>query len=100
MQSLRRNNRIRHTQCCSNGVTTQRRTLLHSVIALPFLSPKQASARLEGVNKPELLPDGPVRTVLDPAGFLTPSEETNIQKQISIMERYVCVLQTLLERSI
>lgn len=36
--------------------------------------PAGASARLEGVNKPELLPPGPMTPVIDVAGFLTEGE--------------------------
>jgi uncharacterized membrane protein YgcG len=39
------------------------------------------------VNKPEMLPEGPVRSVLDPANFLTNSEEQRLSKQISTLEK-------------
>jgi hypothetical protein len=45
-----------------------------------------ASARLEGVNKPELLPSGPPTPVLDVAGFLTEGEETRIKTRVESLE--------------
>lgn len=43
-------------------------------------------ARIEGVNRPELLPQGPVQTVIDVAGFLTPSEEKKLQAEVEGLE--------------
>jgi hypothetical protein len=45
-----------------------------------------ASARLEGVNKPELLPPGPPVPVLDVAGFLTAGEETRLAARVVALE--------------
>ncbi|KAL3131329.1 hypothetical protein ABBQ38_000617 [Trebouxia sp. C0009 RCD-2024] len=45
-----------------------------------------AVARLEGVNKPELLPKE-FSTVIDVAGFLTEGEELRIKKEIQGLER-------------
>ncbi|KAI3437659.1 hypothetical protein D9Q98_000109 [Chlorella vulgaris] len=45
-----------------------------------------ASARLEGVNKPELLPPGAVTPVIDVAGFLTEGEETRIRSTVESLE--------------
>lgn len=45
-----------------------------------------AVARLEGVNKPELLPKE-FTTVIDVAGFLTEGEEKRIKKEIQGLER-------------
>ena len=46
-----------------------------------------AMARLEGVNKPELLPQGgPVTPLIDVAGFLTEGEENRIRMRLSALE--------------
>eukprot|EP00887_Chlorella_sp_A99_P007811 scaffold20.g7811.t1 len=46
-----------------------------------------AHARLEGVNRPELLPPGPVTTVIDVAGSLTDGEEARIRQRVAALER-------------
>lgn len=46
-----------------------------------------AYARLEGVNRPELLPPGPVTPVIDVAGFLTDGEEARIRARVEALER-------------
>ena len=73
------------------GESIDRRSVLKNAAAVPLtltLSPAgRAYARLEGVNKPEMLPEGPVRSVLDPADFLTNSEEQRLSKQISTLEK-------------
>ncbi|KAG2487151.1 hypothetical protein HYH03_014263 [Edaphochlamys debaryana] len=46
-----------------------------------------AFARPEGVNRPELLPKGEVTSIIDVAGFLTPSEEKRIATEVSALER-------------
>lgn len=43
-------------------------------------------ARMEGVNKPELLPPGPVTPVIDVAGFLTEGEEARIKSRVEKLE--------------
>lgn len=44
-------------------------------------------ARLEGVNRPELLPSGPTTPVIDVAGFLTGGEESRIVQRADALER-------------
>ncbi|GMH44187.1 hypothetical protein BSKO_12121 [Bryopsis sp. KO-2023] len=44
-----------------------------------------ASARLDSVNRPDLLPSEPT-TVIDVAGFLTKREEQNLSKEIASLE--------------
>lgn len=46
-----------------------------------------AAARLEGVNKPELLPPGPPTPVLDVADFLTEGEEARLRTRVEALER-------------
>ncbi len=46
-----------------------------------------ASARPEGVNRPELLPKGEVTPVIDVAGFLAPSEEKKLRAEVEALER-------------
>uniref|UniRef100_UPI004072FD42 TPM domain-containing protein n=1 Tax=Chlamydomonas reinhardtii TaxID=3055 RepID=UPI004072FD42 len=45
------------------------------------------SMRPEGVNRPNLLPKGEVTSVIDVAGFLTPSEEKRIITEVSDLEK-------------
>eukprot|EP00890_Picochlorum_soloecismus_P006015 jgi/Picsp_1/6414/NSC_03762-R1_thylakoid lumen kda protein len=52
--------------------------------ALVFGGP--CMARMEGVNKPELLPPGPVTPVIDVAGFLTEGEEARIISRVGKLE--------------
>ncbi|KAL4451533.1 hypothetical protein ABPG75_007195 [Micractinium tetrahymenae] len=52
-----------------------------------LLSVSGASARLEGVNKPELLPKGEFTPVIDVAGFLTEGEERRIRQRVEALEQ-------------
>ncbi|KAL6756505.1 hypothetical protein V8C86DRAFT_2646671 [Haematococcus lacustris] len=56
-------------------------------VALLVTSPSASLARPEGVNRPDLLPSEPGATVIDVAGFLTPSEEARMAAEISSLER-------------
>ena len=61
--------------------------LLSGLVSAALLLPGAAHARLEGVNRPDLLPKGDaVETVIDVAGFLTPSEERRIASEIAALE--------------
>lgn len=62
-----------------------RRAALAAATALA-VAPHPAWARLEGVNKPDLLPKGEFTTVIDVAEFLTPGEEKKIAKLIKELE--------------
>lgn len=46
-----------------------------------------ANARLEGVNRPELLPKGPMTPVIDVAAFLTDGEKSRITQRAEALER-------------
>jgi len=54
-----------------------------------FTSPLASQARLEGVNNPKLLPDGPQseNLVIDVAGYLTPREVKRLQTRVENLER-------------
>lgn len=54
---------------------------------MPPLCAGPSLARLEGVNKPELLPSGPVTPVIDVAGFLTDGEESRIKQRLENLEK-------------
>ena len=52
-----------------------------------MLAASPASARLEGVNRPELLPPGPATPVIDVAGFLSDGQEARIRSRVEALER-------------
>ena len=54
-----------------------------------FTSPLASHARLEGVNNPKLLPDGPQseNLVIDVAGYLTPREVKRLQTRVENLQR-------------
>uniref|UniRef100_A0A061R048 Thylakoid lumenal kDa protein chloroplastic-like n=1 Tax=Tetraselmis sp. GSL018 TaxID=582737 RepID=A0A061R048_9CHLO len=56
--------------------------LLGATVASVALVSGGADARMEGVNKPELLPKGAFTTVIDVAGFLTNGEEDRIRQEV------------------
>ncbi len=56
--------------------------------AVLFAGAGEAGARLEGVNKPELLPSGPVTPIIDVAGFLTEGE---VRECGAASQQVVCV---------
>ena len=59
-----------------------------TLASLTVIKPRPAAARPEGVNKPELLPSGPVRNVIDvKVNFLTPGEQKRIQKLTEQIEK-------------
>ena len=54
-----------------------------------FTAPLASQARLEGVNNPKLLPDGPQseNLVIDVAGYLTPREVKRLQTRVENLQR-------------
>lgn len=56
-----------------------------ALAATMLLGAPGAHARLEGVNKPELLPEQ-FTPVIDVAGFLTPGEEQRIRRTVEALE--------------
>ena len=73
-----------------------RRTILATLASLPLL-PLPATARLEGVNKPELLPTEPGLNVIQVEKFLTKGQEkrlndllTNLEKDTGYRVRVLC----------
>ena len=65
--------------------------LLHLLLVVLLLVLYHAAgvshARMEGVNKPELLPPGPMTPVIDVAGFLTEGEEARIKTRVENLEK-------------
>merc|ERR1711939_823370 len=59
-----------------------------TLASLTVVRPRPAEARPEGVNKPELLPSGPVRNVIDvKVNFLTPGEQKRPEKLTQQIEQ-------------
>tara|TARA_B100001758_G_scaffold18134_1_gene12879 strand:+ start:2954 stop:3616 length:663 start_codon:yes stop_codon:yes gene_type:complete len=76
------------TTLWGQSTTTTVASLLLS--ATIFLStPLLSHARLEGVNNPQLLPDGPQseNLVIDVAGYLTPREVKRLQTRVENIQR-------------
>ncbi|GBF99806.1 hypothetical protein Rsub_12559 [Raphidocelis subcapitata] len=59
--------------------------LLSGLVSASLMMPGAASARLDPVNRPDLLPKE-FTTVIDVAGFLTPSEERRIASEVAALE--------------
>lgn len=59
---------------------------LSGAVALTLLVSGPAAARLEGVNRPELLPKEANVPVIDVAGFLTASEEKRLVTEVTNLE--------------
>eukprot|EP00210_Caulerpa_lentillifera_P005035 g4809.t1 len=73
-----------------------RNAVLGGIVSLSILSSGlPAAARLESVNRPELLPTEQT-TVIDVAGFLTSSEESKLSKVINRVENETGVKVRLL----
>ncbi|PNW72625.1 hypothetical protein CHLRE_15g636050v5 [Chlamydomonas reinhardtii] len=72
-----------------SAVTRVAHACVASIAALTVLASgvSPALARPEGVNRPDLLPKGEVTSVIDVAGFLTPSEEKRIITEVSNLEK-------------
>eukprot|EP00199_Chlamydomonas_sp_CCMP681_P005369 CAMPEP_0119107750 /NCGR_PEP_ID=MMETSP1180-20130426/11581_1 /TAXON_ID=3052 ORGANISM="Chlamydomonas cf sp, Strain CCMP681" /NCGR_SAMPLE_ID=MMETSP1180 /ASSEMBLY_ACC=CAM_ASM_000741 /LENGTH=241 /DNA_ID=CAMNT_0007093287 /DNA_START=30 /DNA_END=755 /DNA_ORIENTATION=+ len=66
---------------------TQRLASGCGCVALALTLAGSADARLEGVNRPDLLPKTENVSVIDVAGFITPSEEARITAEIASLER-------------
>lgn len=58
-----------------------------AVAASLALSPTIALARPEGVNRPDLLPSGPVSPIIDTANFLTKGQEKKIVAKLEQLEK-------------
>jgi hypothetical protein len=58
-----------------------------SILFAISVSPLEVSARPEGVNRPDLLPSGPVTSVIDTANFLTKGQEKKVLSAISDLEK-------------
>ena len=71
--------------------TENRRTVLATLSTLPLLpliaQPQPASARLEGVNKPELLPSEPGLNVIQVERFLTKGQEKRLSDLLTALEK-------------
>jgi hypothetical protein len=62
--------------------------LMTMLASLALVRPQPAAARPEGVNKPELLPSGPVQNVIDvKVNFLTKGEQKRLDKLITQIEK-------------
>ncbi|KAL7509333.1 hypothetical protein ACHAXN_006531 [Cyclotella atomus] len=69
-----------------NDAIIHRRTLLTALATLPLI-PLPSSARLEGVNKPELLPSEPGLNVIQVEKFLTKGQEKRLNDLLTKLEK-------------
>ena len=71
--------------------SVSRRSALSGLVALtaavPSLLPTPANARLEGVNKPELLPSEPGLNVIQVEKFLTKGQEKRMNDLLTKLEK-------------
>ena len=79
---------LQHTNAPAVGRRNVGERIAATLASLTVIRPQKAEARPEGVNKPELLPSGPVRNVIDvKVNFLTPGEQKRIQKLTEQIEK-------------
>ena len=81
-------NKYNHDNTMSS---VSRRSALSGLVALtaavPSLLPTPANARLEGVNKPELLPSEPGLNVIQVEKFLTKGQEKRMNDLLTKLEK-------------
>lgn len=75
-----------------DDLVTDRRSAVYGMAGLaisPFvvLPPSPANARLEGVNKPELLPSEPGLNVIQVEKFLTKGQERRVNEMLTSLEK-------------
>mmetsp|Transcript_5087 Transcript_5087/g.8879 ORF Transcript_5087/g.8879 Transcript_5087/m.8879 type:complete len:246 (-) Transcript_5087:1311-2048(-) len=75
-----------------NNNNSTRRSLLKStlsflILSLPLTSESALAARPEGVNRPDLLPPGDTKLVLDLENFLTSGQESFLIRDITNIEK-------------
>lgn len=70
-------------------VGSNRRAAMSRLLLLPVwgLAASSVEARPEGVNKPELLPSGPVVSVIDLKGYLTKGQQKRAMARIQELEK-------------
>lgn len=80
---------ITHQSATQNADVNTRRTVLSTLVTLPLipLLPLPATARLEGVNKPELLPSEPGLNVIQVEKFLTKGQEKRLNDLLTKLEK-------------
>lgn len=81
INSVASNLNLRSTYVCSK--TTQK---VLSAAATFFVSMGVAGARPEGVNRPDLLPSGPVTPLIDVGNFLTKGQEKKVVASLNKLE--------------
>jgi hypothetical protein len=79
---------LQHTNAPAVGRRNVGERIAATLASLTVIRPQKAEARPEGVNKPERLPSGPVRNVIDvKVNFLTPGEQKRLEKLTEQIEK-------------
>ena len=78
---------LQHTNAPAVGRRNVGERIAETLASLTVIRPQKAEARPEGVNKPELLPSGPVTNVIDLQKFLTSGQVSAIDKQLEKLQK-------------
>ena len=78
---------LQHTNAPAVGRRNVGERIAATLASLTVIRPQKAEARPEGVNKPELLPSGPVTNVIDLQKFLTSGQVSAIDKQLEKLQK-------------